>query len=188
MASSLFSSTTQNHTTLPPSQLQGLYADQVLLLPFFDALAKMDFSWMVDFLKGMVKPLAATVVVLLAVALSYFQKLGLGGEMVYSIARAFVQLSIIGFVLQFIFTRNNAIWIVMAYLFMVIIRLCLSSCLLCVSFLSYRKRNFKKLKSRALFYSTQVEYPFHGFSFCSFFLVEVWFFRGLCFFLALLLA
>ncbi|KAK9920770.1 hypothetical protein M0R45_029316 [Rubus argutus] len=79
----------------------------------------MDFSWMVDFLKGMVKPLAATIVVLLAVVLSYFQKLGLGAEMVYSIARAFIQLSIIGFVLQFIFTRNNAIWIVMAYLFMV---------------------------------------------------------------------
>lgn len=74
---------------------------------------------MVDFLKGMVKPLAATIVVLLAVVLSYFQKLGLGAEMVYSIARAFIQLSIIGFVLQFIFTRNNAIWIVMAYLFMV---------------------------------------------------------------------
>lgn len=75
---------------------------------------------MVDFLKGMVKPLAATVVVLLAVALSHVQKLGLGGEMVYSIARAFVQLSIIGFVLQFIFTRDNAIWIILAYLFMVI--------------------------------------------------------------------
>ncbi|KAM5559968.1 protein ALUMINUM SENSITIVE 3 [Rosa sericea] len=112
-SSSLFSSTTQNHTALP------LYADQVLLLSFFDALGKMDFSWMVDFLKGMVKPLAATVVVLLAVALSHLQKLGLGGEMVYSIARAFVQLSIIGFVLQFIFTRDNAIWIILAYLFMV---------------------------------------------------------------------
>ncbi|KAL6138659.1 hypothetical protein ACLB2K_063938 [Fragaria x ananassa] len=67
----------------------------------------------------MVKPLAATVVVLLAVVLSYVQKLGLGGEMVYSIARAFVQLSIIGFVLQFIFTRDNAVWIVLAYMFMV---------------------------------------------------------------------
>ncbi|XP_062005468.1 protein ALUMINUM SENSITIVE 3 [Rosa rugosa] len=116
LSSSLFSSTTQNHTALPLNA-----ADQVLLLllPFFDALGKMDFSWMVDFLKGMVKPLAATVVVLLAVALSHVQKLGLGGEMVYSIARAFVQLSIIGFVLQFIFTRDNAIWIILAYLFMV---------------------------------------------------------------------
>lgn len=85
---------------------------------------------MVDFLKGMVKPLAATVVVLLAVVLSYVQKLGLGGEMVYSIARAFVQLSIIGFVLQFIFTRDNAIWIVLAYMFMVIrLSFSLSSCL-----------------------------------------------------------
>lgn len=79
----------------------------------------MDLTWMADFLKGMVKPLAATVVVLLAVALSFMQKLGLGGEMIYSIARAFVQLSIIGFVLQFIFTRDNAAWIILAYLFMV---------------------------------------------------------------------
>ncbi|XP_050113900.1 protein ALUMINUM SENSITIVE 3-like [Malus sylvestris] len=58
------------------------------------------------------------VVVFLAVALSYVEKLGLGREMIYSIFRAFVQLSIIGFVLQFIFTRDNAVWIVLAYLFM----------------------------------------------------------------------
>ncbi|KAK1311836.1 Protein ALUMINUM SENSITIVE 3 [Acorus calamus] len=39
--------------------------------------------------------------------------------MIYSIARAFLQLSIIGFVLEFIFTQKNAGWIVLAYLFMV---------------------------------------------------------------------
>ncbi|BFG36082.1 hypothetical protein CerSpe_223560 [Prunus speciosa] len=111
---SLLSTTTQT-----PANHTNMYADQVLLLSFSELLADMDLTWMADFLKGMVKPLAATVVVLLAVALSFMQKLGLGGEMIYSIARAFIQLSIIGFVLQFIFTRDNAAWIILAYLFMV---------------------------------------------------------------------
>ncbi|KAM6593484.1 hypothetical protein CsatA_001187 [Cannabis sativa] len=79
----------------------------------------MDWSFMGEFLKGMVKPLAATVLVLLAVALSFLQKLGMESEMVYSIIRAFVQLSVIGFVLQFIFTQHNVAWILLAYLFMV---------------------------------------------------------------------
>jgi len=79
----------------------------------------MDFSWLLDFSRGMVKPVAATAVVLLAVLLSYLQKLGLEGEMVYSILRAFLQLSVIGFVLQFIFSQDNIGWIILAYLFMV---------------------------------------------------------------------
>ncbi|CAN6358345.1 unnamed protein product [Urochloa humidicola] len=72
-----------------------------------------------DFLVGMLKPLAATAVVAMAVALSFSQRLGLEGEMLYAIARAFLQLSVIGFVLQFIFTQKNALWILLAYLFMV---------------------------------------------------------------------
>ncbi|XP_014495457.1 protein ALUMINUM SENSITIVE 3 [Vigna radiata var. radiata] len=80
-----------------------------------------DWSWMLEFLKGMVKPVAATAVVFLAVALSFYQKLGLELEMVVSILRAFIQLSIIGFVLQFIFNQDNAGWILLAYLFMVIV-------------------------------------------------------------------
>ncbi|KAL5809672.1 hypothetical protein ACOSQ3_030363 [Xanthoceras sorbifolium] len=79
----------------------------------------MDLEWLFDYLKGMIKPVAATVVVLLAVLLSFVQKLGLEGEMVYSILRSFVQLSVIGFVLQFIFTQENIGWIILAYLFMV---------------------------------------------------------------------
>ncbi|KAL3569415.1 hypothetical protein D5086_029305 [Populus alba] len=55
-----------------------------------------DFEWLLTFLKGMIKPLAATTVVLMAVILSYMQKLGLGGEMVYSIVRAFSSASVIG--------------------------------------------------------------------------------------------
>ncbi|KAK9127192.1 hypothetical protein Syun_015989 [Stephania yunnanensis] len=78
-------------------------------------------SFYMDFLKGMLKPLAATAVVLMAVILSFAQNLGLEKEMVYSIARAFLQLSVIGFVLEFIFSRDNAGWIVLAYLFMVVV-------------------------------------------------------------------
>ena len=79
----------------------------------------MDFDWLMEFLRGMVKPVAALAVVLMAVALSYFQKLGLEGEMIYSIFRAFLQLSVIGFVLQFIFTQASSGWILLAYFFMV---------------------------------------------------------------------
>ncbi|EOY07665.1 UPF0014 family - like 1 [Theobroma cacao] len=79
----------------------------------------MDWDWLFEFLKGMVKPVAALSVVLMAVLLSFMQKLGLEKEMIYSILRAFLQLSVIGFVLQFIFNQENSGWIVLAYLFMV---------------------------------------------------------------------
>lgn len=82
-------------------------------------MGPMDVEWLLDFLKGMIKPLAATAVVLLAVLLSFLQKLGIEGEMIYSIVRAFLQLSVIGFVLQFIFSQDNRGWIILAYLFMV---------------------------------------------------------------------
>lgn len=68
----------------------------------------------------MMKPVAALAVVAMAVALSYVQKLGLEAEMAYAIFRSFLQLSVIGFVLQFIFNQDNALWILMAYLFMVL--------------------------------------------------------------------
>ncbi|XP_039136195.1 protein ALUMINUM SENSITIVE 3 [Dioscorea cayenensis subsp. rotundata] len=76
-------------------------------------------AFWIEFLKGMLKPALATAVVLMAVVLSFLQKLNLEGEMVYAIVRAFIQLSIIGFVLEFIFTQKNAAWIILAYLFMV---------------------------------------------------------------------
>ncbi|KAM7464117.1 hypothetical protein LguiA_032238 [Lonicera macranthoides] len=79
----------------------------------------MDLEWLMEFLKGMLKPVAALAVVALAVILSYSQNLGLEFEMVYSIFRSFVQLSVIGFVLQFIFSQDNRVWILLAYLFMV---------------------------------------------------------------------
>ena len=43
-----------------------------------------------DFLVGMLKPAAATAGVAMAVALSFSQRLGLEGEMLYAIARAFL--------------------------------------------------------------------------------------------------
>ncbi|XP_047335287.1 protein ALUMINUM SENSITIVE 3 [Impatiens glandulifera] len=78
-----------------------------------------EWEWVLDYLTGMIKPALALTAVLMAVALSYFEKLGLETDMIYSIFRAFLQLSIIGFVLQFIFTQQNPIWILLAYLFMV---------------------------------------------------------------------
>lgn len=72
-----------------------------------------------DYLKGMLKPVAAMAVVALAIVLSFIQQIGLEKEMAYSIFRAFLQLSIIGFVLEFIFTQKNVAWIILAYLFMV---------------------------------------------------------------------
>ncbi|OEL18093.1 UPF0014 membrane protein STAR2 [Dichanthelium oligosanthes] len=75
-----------------------------------------------DFLVGMLKPAAATAVVALAAALSLTQRLGIEGEMLYAVARSFVQLSLIGFVLHFIFTQKNTTpWILVAYLFMVMV-------------------------------------------------------------------
>ncbi|CAI9098120.1 OLC1v1034705C1 [Oldenlandia corymbosa var. corymbosa] len=79
----------------------------------------MDWEWLRDFGKGMIKPLLALAVVIMAMVLSYLQKLGLEGEMIYAIFRSFLQLSIIGFVLQFIFNQHTSIWIIVAYFFMV---------------------------------------------------------------------
>eukprot|EP00252_Welwitschia_mirabilis_P000118 TRINITY_DN10084_c0_g1_i1.p1 TRINITY_DN10084_c0_g1~~TRINITY_DN10084_c0_g1_i1.p1 ORF type:complete len:264 (+),score=47.74 TRINITY_DN10084_c0_g1_i1:305-1096(+) len=74
-----------------------------------------------SFWRGMLKPVAALAVVAVAIILSFFQRLGLEWEMAYSIARAFIQLTIIGFVLQFIFSQKSAAWIIVAYFFMVIV-------------------------------------------------------------------
>lgn len=69
----------------------------------------------VEFAKGMLRPVLALAVVAVAIAVSFSQKLGIEKEMAYSILRAFIQLSIIGFVLEFIFTQTNVLWILLAY-------------------------------------------------------------------------
>ncbi|CAK9171653.1 unnamed protein product [Ilex paraguariensis] len=68
----------------------------------------------------MLEPALALSVAVMAAILSYTHKLGLGGELACSFSRAFLQLSVIGFVLQFIFTHKNTGWIILAYLFMVV--------------------------------------------------------------------
>ncbi|KAI4331728.1 hypothetical protein MLD38_029883 [Melastoma candidum] len=72
-----------------------------------------------DYVEGMLKPLAALAVVFMAVSLSRFQNLNIEKDMLYSVCRGFIQLSVIGFVLEFIFHQTNDIWILVAYLFMV---------------------------------------------------------------------
>ena len=72
-----------------------------------------------DFAGGMLRPILALAVVAAAITVSFTQKLGIEREMAYSIARAFIQLSIIGFVLEFIFTQTNVAWIFLAYCMMV---------------------------------------------------------------------
>ncbi|CAL4910592.1 unnamed protein product [Urochloa decumbens] len=72
-----------------------------------------------DFLVGMLKPAAATAVVAMAVALSFAQRLRLEREILHATGRVFLQLSAVGFVLHFIFAQKNALWILLAYLFMV---------------------------------------------------------------------
>lgn len=78
----------------------------------------MGSEW-IDFLTGMVKPVAALAVPAVAVIFSFLQKLELEKEIPYSVARAFLQLSVVGFVLQFIFLQQNLCWILLVYLFMV---------------------------------------------------------------------
>jgi putative ABC transport system permease protein len=75
-------------------------------------------SWK-EWASGMLTPLLACSVLLIAMIISYIQGLGIEKEMLIAISRAFLQLSVIGFVLEFIFNQTNAGWIAVAYLFMV---------------------------------------------------------------------
>ncbi|KAJ7535392.1 hypothetical protein O6H91_12G031300 [Diphasiastrum complanatum] len=71
--------------------------------------------------EGMFKPLAALVILAMAILMSYLQKLDLEREMIYSIMRSFLQLSLVGFILEFIFKQKNPLWIIAIYLFMVLV-------------------------------------------------------------------
>jgi putative ABC transport system permease protein len=72
-----------------------------------------------DFEGGLLRPVLALSVAGAAILVSYSQRLGIEKEMAISIARAFIQLSIIGFVLEFIFNQSNVAWIFVAYISMV---------------------------------------------------------------------
>ncbi|CAM6100492.1 unnamed protein product [Calypogeia fissa] len=81
-------------------------------------VVEMATSAWTDWMNGMVGPVLALTVVFAAMIVSYTQSLGIEKEMLIAIARAFLQLSVIGFVLEFIFSQSNVLWIFMAYLFM----------------------------------------------------------------------
>ena len=66
----------------------------------------MAFDW-VYFFRGMKKPVAALAVATFVVFLSFIQKHELEWEIPYSIAMGFLQLFVIGFILQFIFHQQK---------------------------------------------------------------------------------
>ncbi|KAL3687665.1 hypothetical protein R1sor_013974 [Riccia sorocarpa] len=81
--------------------------NQTIHLVLGDSISGVELSWR-EWAVGMLKPVAALAVVVGAIVMSYLQTLGLEKEMIYSIARPFIQLSIIGFVLEFIFNHDQA--------------------------------------------------------------------------------
>eukprot|EP00271_Cylindrocystis_brebissonii_P015514 TRINITY_DN38423_c0_g1_i1.p1 TRINITY_DN38423_c0_g1~~TRINITY_DN38423_c0_g1_i1.p1 ORF type:complete len:335 (+),score=79.52 TRINITY_DN38423_c0_g1_i1:1141-2145(+) len=77
-----------------------------------------------DLVTGLTKAAASLVLIVLAVVVSLWQKLGLEWDMVWSIFRAFTQLAAIGFVLNFIFRQDGPVGylcIFLAFCFMVTI-------------------------------------------------------------------
>lgn len=70
-----------------------------------------DLSFLPE-LDGLWRVFAAMLLVLLAVGISYWQRLDLEREIVVASARAFIQLIAIGYVLTFIFDQENPIWVV----------------------------------------------------------------------------
>lgn len=60
-----------------------------------------------EYSQGLLRVFGSLTLVAVALALSHMNHLGLGSEMVYSIARAFLQLSLIGFVLAFVFQHGS---------------------------------------------------------------------------------
>ena len=92
----------------------------MMMMMMMDSLLTANYlSVLEDFARGMIKPVAALAIVVLAITLSVVQRLKIEKDMAYAITRSFIQLSIIGFVLEFIFSQGNVIYILLAYLFMV---------------------------------------------------------------------
>ena len=59
------------------------------------------------------------VLVLIAIVVSYREKLGLEKDIVWSICRAVIQLIIVGYVLKYIFNVNHAVLTLLMVLFIV---------------------------------------------------------------------
>ncbi|KAL2610888.1 hypothetical protein R1flu_022580 [Riccia fluitans] len=98
--------------------LSSIMMNHTIHLDLRDKVLGVEPSWR-EWAVGMLRPIAALAVVAVAMVISYLQTLGLEKEMIYSIGRAFLQLSIIGFVLEFIFNQANVGWIFLAYMIMV---------------------------------------------------------------------
>ncbi|CAI9098121.1 OLC1v1034706C1 [Oldenlandia corymbosa var. corymbosa] len=79
----------------------------------------MEWEWLKEFGKGMIRPLLGLSVVVIGLVMSHHLKLGLVGETSWSILRGSIQLCAMGFVIQFLFTQQNSIWILGFYLIMV---------------------------------------------------------------------
>ncbi|CAI9098125.1 OLC1v1034710C2 [Oldenlandia corymbosa var. corymbosa] len=78
----------------------------------------MEWEWLKEFGKSMIKPLLGLSVLAIGLVMSYFQKLGLVRETACSILRASVQLLLIGFVLHYLFNLHTKVWMLGVYLFM----------------------------------------------------------------------
>ena len=76
---------------------------------------------MQELLNWLPRILGALVLVGLAMGISRWQRLGLEKDMLVAVVRAFVQLTAIGFALEFIFSRESPFWIILVVAIMVAI-------------------------------------------------------------------
>lgn len=60
-----------------------------------------------DFLRGLLRPVAAMALVFVAMLISWREGIGLEKEMLVAVLRSFVQLIGIGFALQFVFAQKG---------------------------------------------------------------------------------
>jgi hypothetical protein len=60
-----------------------------------------------DFLRGLLRPIAAMALVFVAMLISWREGIGLEKEMLVAVLRSFVQLIGIGFALQFVFAQKG---------------------------------------------------------------------------------
>ncbi|KAJ7197674.1 hypothetical protein O6H91_02G027300 [Diphasiastrum complanatum] len=80
--------------------------------------AALKITWQ-EYLFGMIKTLPAFVILGGAMFISFLQKLDIEREMLYSVLRSFIQLSLVAFILDFIFKQKNLFWILLVFIFMI---------------------------------------------------------------------
>lgn len=72
-----------------------------------------------DFLRGLLRPVAAMALVFVAMLISWREGIGLEKEMLVAVVRSFVQLIGIGFALQFVFAQKGFALILLSISIMV---------------------------------------------------------------------